>query len=95
MAAPDSDTCWPSTARTAISWASTCPGIRRPGVTQVAATLRERGLIGYRRGKILVTDHSGLLATACPCYRIVHDTLVRAISPDGTAPQLGGGRSLA
>ena len=70
-------------------------GIRRPGVTQVAATLRERGLIGYRRGKILVTDHSGLLATACPCYRIVHDTLVRAISPDGTAPQLGGGRSLA
>ena len=52
-------------------------GIRRPGVTQVAATLRSRGLVSYRRGRIVLDDRSGLQATACPCYGIVRAWMER------------------
>lgn len=46
-------------------------GIRRPGITHVASTLRDRGLVDYRRGRITVADHGGLTAAACDCHRVI------------------------
>ena len=43
-------------------------GIRRPGVTHAAATLRARGLTDYRRGRITISDRAGLSAAACACH---------------------------
>ena len=37
--APATLTCWPSTARTAISWPSTWPGTRRPGVRRTSGPI--------------------------------------------------------
>ena len=43
-------------------------GVRRVGITQAAGALQSRGLIDYRRGKVLVLDGAGLEQAACPCY---------------------------
>ncbi|MBV8689869.1 MAG: Crp/Fnr family transcriptional regulator [Candidatus Eremiobacteraeota bacterium] len=46
-------------------------GVRRPTVTLIATTLRERGLINYTRGKVRVLDHTRLEQMACECYAIL------------------------
>lgn len=46
-------------------------GVRRESVTEAAGQLRERGVIGYRRGHISVLDRSGLEAHVCECYAAV------------------------
>ena len=46
-------------------------GVRRESVTEAAGQLRERGVIGYRRGHISVLDRSGLEAHVCECYEAV------------------------
>jgi CRP-like cAMP-binding protein len=45
-------------------------GIRRTGVTAIAGALQRAGLIRYHRGEVRITDHGGLEAAACECYRI-------------------------
>lgn len=48
-------------------------GERRPTVSRVASTLRDRRLIAYSRGRITVLDRERLEEAACPCYRIIRD----------------------
>jgi CRP-like cAMP-binding protein len=45
-------------------------GVERPAVTVVAGKLQERGLIEYARGRVRITDRSGLEAVACECYQV-------------------------
>lgn len=43
-------------------------GVRREGVTEAAARLQRSGLIQYTRGRITVSDRTGLERAACECY---------------------------
>jgi CRP-like cAMP-binding protein len=53
-------------------------GLRRAGVTEAANTLRDRRLIDYSRGKLLVRDPAGLARASCSCYSIVNAVFKRA-----------------
>jgi CRP-like cAMP-binding protein len=46
-------------------------GVRRTGVSQVAARLQQRGVVRYSRGKIIILDVAGLRATSCACYETI------------------------
>lgn len=48
-------------------------GVRRAGVSVAANSLRQMGLIDYRRGDIQVLDHHKLKNVACECYQVVKD----------------------
>jgi CRP-like cAMP-binding protein len=49
-------------------------GVRRPGVSEAASALQERGLIIYSRGAIEILDRKGLLEATCSCYRAMDGT---------------------
>ena len=43
-------------------------GVYRPSITCIAQDMRERGLIEYVRGNILILDREGLMKQSCNCY---------------------------
>jgi CRP-like cAMP-binding protein len=55
-------------------------GVRRPGVTLAARSLREDGLITYNHGTLTVEDREGLEAAACECHRVIRDEFARALA---------------
>jgi CRP-like cAMP-binding protein len=52
-------------------------GVRREGITEVAGSLRNAGVISYNRGHIKVLQRLGLEAGACECYQVVRKELDR------------------
>jgi CRP-like cAMP-binding protein len=48
-------------------------GVRRPGVSEIANRLQEKGLIHYQRGHIVILDRKGLEALVCECYAVVKE----------------------
>lgn len=59
-------------------------GVRRAGVSVAANTLRQLGLIDYRRGDIQVLNRRALAALSCECYAVVKAEYDRALtSPNG------------
>ena len=54
-------------------------GVRRVGVTNAANSLREEGLIDYRRGSITILDGPALEEASCACYRGANDMYERAL----------------
>jgi CRP-like cAMP-binding protein len=58
-------------------------GVTRPQVSIAAATLRRRGLIDYRRGRITIVDRAGLEAAVCECYGIIQAEFARLLRTDG------------
>ena len=59
-------------------------GVRREGVTEAALKLQRAGLISYARGRITVSDRSGLEARTCECYAVVKKEYDRLL-PDQQA----------
>jgi len=47
-------------------------GVRRTTISLMAHSMQSEGLIRYRRGHIVIVSRSGLEASACECYRLVH-----------------------
>jgi len=47
-------------------------GVRRAGVSGVAAKLQKSGFIRYSRGRISILDRAGLEGVACECYRLLN-----------------------
>lgn len=46
-------------------------GVRRTGVSEIAAKFQEQGIIHYRRGFIRIISNQKLEACACECYRLI------------------------
>jgi CRP-like cAMP-binding protein len=47
-------------------------GVRRTTVTLLAQALKDKSLIRYSRGHIVITNRKSLESTACECYHAVH-----------------------
>src|ERR1700719_5166312 len=60
-------------------------GVRRVGVSVAMCALRDRKVIGYRRGTVTILDQGGLVAAACSCYKTVKDTYSRAQAHKGNS----------
>jgi CRP-like cAMP-binding protein len=54
-------------------------GVRRTGITAIASGLQRAGVIDYHRGRVRITDHAGLEAAACECYRIDRERIARLL----------------
>lgn len=50
---------------------STMLGVRRAGITEGLASLKEAGLIATGRRRVVILDRPGLEQTSCECYGIV------------------------
>jgi CRP-like cAMP-binding protein len=48
--------------------------VRRTTITLLAHSLRDRGYIRYRRGRIQILDREGLKKNACDCYNALQHT---------------------
>lgn len=48
-------------------------GVRRSGVSEVAARLQQMGLISYQHGHIRIEQRQGLEDFACECYPVVRE----------------------
>ncbi|HEY2896954.1 MAG TPA: Crp/Fnr family transcriptional regulator [Gemmatimonadaceae bacterium] len=54
-------------------------GVHRPAVTLAAGVLQKAGYIHYSRGKIVVTDRTGLEGASCACYQMTRDNYAELI----------------
>ena len=52
-------------------------GVRRAGVTEAAARLRDLGAIGYGRRSVIVRDRAQLVAESCDCHRLLDEPMRR------------------
>ena len=67
-------------------------GVRRATVTGIAAVLAERGVISYRRGRIVVLDREGLEDSTCECYAAVNGELERLMGYGARRPTSAASR---
>ncbi len=65
---------------------ATMLGVTRPQVTLAAASLRNAGLIDYRRGEIQIRDRIGLEDASCECYGVLRDEFDRLLGDSNGRP---------
>lgn len=56
---------------------ATMLGVRRPGVSLVAKSLQDSGLVSYKHGKMTIRDRNGLEGVSCECYAAVKSSYGR------------------
>ncbi len=56
---------------------ATMLGVRRASVTDVLRPLQKQGMVRSSRGKIIILDRAGLMASSCECYRRVEAEFAR------------------
>jgi CRP-like cAMP-binding protein len=54
-------------------------GVRRPGVTEAAASLQKRGFIHGTHGKLQVLNAAGLERASCECFWVIRDEYDRLL----------------
>jgi CRP-like cAMP-binding protein len=62
-------------------------GADRKTVTIAAQKMQAKGLIGYRRGSMQISDRTGLEKAACECYAVVQARFDAFLKPPATAVQ--------
>jgi hypothetical protein len=62
-------------------------GANRTSITLAAQSLKNQGLISYRRGMMQVRDREGLEAASCECYAVVRARFHAFLRPPSTALQ--------
>jgi CRP-like cAMP-binding protein len=55
-------------------------GVRRATVTTIAHRLKEKGIIAYTRGRLVVTNRGGLEACSCECYGLIKEQTLLTFS---------------
>ncbi len=65
-------------------------GVRRAGVSYVAATLQRLGCIKYARGKMMITDRDALENIACECYNNITAEYIRVMTLSRTGQSNDG-----
>lgn len=55
-------------------------GVHRPSVNVAGAALQNAGLIRYTRGRITITDRTGLERASCECYGKISSEFDRALA---------------
>jgi len=56
---------------------ATMLGVRRPGVSLVAKSLQDSGMVSYKHGKMTIRDRNGLEGVSCECYAAVRDSFAK------------------
>jgi len=54
-------------------------GVRRSSVSETLQALKQKGLIDYGRGKIIVLDRQGMEEASCECYQTVRNEYDRLL----------------
>src|SRR5439155_11734261 len=54
-------------------------GVRRAGVSVIAAQLKQKGLIDYDHGQIKIIDAQALEGLSCECYMVLKDEYDRLL----------------
>jgi CRP-like cAMP-binding protein len=67
-------------------------GVHRPTISEAAESLRARGLIAYRLGKIAITDRAGLEAASCEHYVEFRQVFEQLLGPLPGPPAAPGQR---
>lgn len=57
-------------------------GVRRVGVTKAATSLKQKNLITYIRGDLIISNVMGLEASSCSCYKTDKETYARIFNTD-------------
>lgn len=65
-------------------------GVHRPTISGAAESLRDRGLIAYRRGKIAISDRAGLETASCEHYAQFREVYEQLLGPGPGSRDDGG-----
>ena len=76
-------------ASTQSRWWAQMVGAPRSAVSQAASTLRDKGIIDYRRGVLTIRNQARLHKIACECFEVVSQVAgAPATPPAGRAKSL-------